>query len=62
MNISLIQIDKQSKPNKITSTTKIKWQCVIEEEIEALSAALQVVNNLLKNVVGIHEQQKTLQA
>ena len=55
MNISLIQIDKQSKPNKITSTTKIKWQCVIEEEIEALSAALQVVNNLLKNVVGIHE-------
>ena len=50
MNISLTQIDKQSKPNKITSTAKIKWQrlreerckhkdntrCVIEEEIEAL--------------------------
>ena len=27
-----------------------------------LSAALQVVNNPLKNVVGIYEQQKTLQA
>ena len=27
-----------------------------------LSAAFQVVNNPLKNVVGIHEQQKTLQA
>ena len=50
MNISLTQIDKQSKPNKITSTAKIKWQrlreerckykdntrCVIKEEIEAL--------------------------
>ena len=49
MNISLTQIDKQSKPNKLTSTAKIKWQrlreerckykdntrCVIEEEIEA---------------------------
>ena len=27
-----------------------------------LFAALQTVNNPLKNVVGIHEQQKTLQA
>ena len=27
-----------------------------------LSAALQVVNNTLENEVGIHEQQKTLQA
>ena len=27
-----------------------------------LSTALQAVNNPLKNVVGIHEQQKTLQA
>ena len=50
MNISLTQIDKQSKPNKITSTAKIKWQrlreerckykdntrCVIEEKIEVL--------------------------
>ena len=44
------RIDKQFKPNKITSTTKTKWQrlreerckhknntqCVIEEETEAL--------------------------
>ena len=44
------RIDKQSKPNKITSTAEIKWQrlreerckhkdntqCVIEEETEAL--------------------------
>ena len=50
MITSLTQIDKQSKPNKITSTTEMKWQrlreerckhkdntrCVIEEEIEAL--------------------------
>ena len=50
MNTSLTQIDKQSKPNKITPTTEIKWQrlreerckqkdntqCVIEEEDEAL--------------------------
>ena len=50
MNISLTQIDKQSKPNKITSIAEIKWQslreercntrttqrCVIEEETEAL--------------------------
>ena len=50
MNISLIQNDKQSKPNKITSTAEIKWKilreerckhkdntrCVIEEESEAL--------------------------
>ena len=50
MNTSLTQIDKQSKPNKITSTAEIKWQrlreerrkykdntrCVIEEETEAL--------------------------
>ena len=50
MNTSLTQIDKQSKPNKITPTTEIKWQrlkeeickhkdntrCVIEEETEAL--------------------------
>ena len=48
MNTSLT-LDKQSKPNKITSTTEIKWQilkeerckykdntrCVIEEETEA---------------------------
>ena len=26
MNINLKQIDKQSKPIKITSTTKIKWK------------------------------------
>ena len=49
MNISLNRIDKQSKPNKITSTVEIKWKwlreerykykdntrCVIEEETEA---------------------------
>ena len=29
---------------------------------KTFSAALQAVNNPLKNVVGIHEQQKTLQA
>ena len=50
MNVSLIQIDKESKPIKFTSTVEIKWkrlreerykykdntQCVIEEETEAL--------------------------
>ena len=43
---------------------KDNTRCVIEKEIEALGVkpltALQAVNNLLKNVVGIHEQQKTL--
>ena len=50
MNISLNRIDKQFKPNKITSTVEIKWKklreerykhkdntrCVIEEETKAL--------------------------
>ena len=50
MNVSLIQIDKESKPIKFTSTAEIKWkrlreerykykdntQCVIKEETEAL--------------------------
>ena len=31
MNISLTRIDKQSKPNKITSTIEIKWQRLREE-------------------------------
>ena len=72
---------KQSKPNKITTTTKIKWQRLREERCKhkdntamcyrrenrnpqrkKLFAALQAVNNPLKNEVGIHEQQKILQA
>ena len=50
MKISYNRIVKQFKPNKITTTTEIKWQrlreerckhkdntrCVIEEETEAL--------------------------
>ena len=31
MNISLKQIDKQSKPNKITFTAEIKWKRLREE-------------------------------
>ena len=72
---------KQSKPNKITTTTEIKWQRLREERCKhkdntamcyrrenrnpqrkKLFAALQAVNNPLKNEVGIHEQQKILQA
>ena len=51
---------------KRDANTKTTQRCVIEEETEVLgvnlSVAFQAVNNLLENKVGIHEQQKTLQA
>ena len=55
LNIELI---KQSKPNKITSTGKIKWQRLREDIANTRTTQCYqrgVVNNPLKNQVGIHE-------
>ena len=50
------EMQTQGQHNDVLSKRKPK------PSMKNLSAALQAVNNPLKNVVGIHEQQKTLQA
>ena len=50
------EMQTQGQHNDVLSKRKPK------PSTQNLSAAFQAVNNPLKNVVGIHKQQKTLQA
>ena len=50
------EMQKQRQHSDVLSKRKPKFST------QNLFAALQVVNNTLENEVGIHEQQKTLQA
>ena len=50
------EMKTQGQHTNVLSKRKLKSSAL------NLSATLQVVNNSLENEVGIHEQQKTLQA